>query len=326
MNMRQSVLRIPPRKPIKLILIRIHPTRSVAHPDANTAAEGVMVWSHSSKAKFNPVTSGKRMRYAVITGGYKREKKFCTLRDDSKDTNPKNMSQKTPRIIAFIASPEINPEDYYFSSKIRTMIKNIAIVSTLLFSFYLNPLYAQEFSEDFEQFGTWLSGDYTNAQQASANSDYGNLVLHIGRIWPDAETGIWMYMEEADAAMPEKPLRQRVLFLSEISDGEYSVDVYTIPDAASVKGAWKNPDLFDGKTAFDIKHLSGCAWFVNYDGFQYSGKSNTGSCKPLEGEAAYTTTEMVLLPNEFRMWERVFDADNKQLSGPAKEGLIFIKK
>lgn len=195
-----------------------------------------------------------------------------------------------------------------------------------LFLILCMPCKAQESSEDFNQLIDWLTGEYTAAAQGQNNAPQDNLVLHIARIWPQAPNGAWVYVEESKADNLENPFRQEVYFLSEISDGEYSSDVYKIPGDSAFKGAWKNPSKFDGVTAFDLKHQNGCALFLNYDGFQYSGKTNSGTCKIQTNDSEYTTTDIILLPMEYQVWNRGFDKDGKQVSGAKKEAIKYIKK
>lgn len=185
--------------------------------------------------------------------------------------------------------------------------------------------YSQESSDDFNQLVDWITGDYTAAATAEMDSP-GDLALHIRQIWPDSPTGAWLYVEELKAGNENSPSRQEVYFLSEISDGEYSLDIYKIPADSAFVGAWKNPSKFDGMTAFDLKNQNGCALFLNYDGFQYSGKTNSGSCKAQSDDYEYTTRNIILLPNEYQVWNREFDKDGKQVSGAKKDPIKFIKK
>lgn len=178
---------------------------------------------------------------------------------------------------------------------------------------------AQEQSEDFNQLIDWLTGEYnTNAET--------HLALHITRIWPNSATGAWVYVEESNIDSIDSPFRQEVYFLSEISDGEYSSDVYKIPGDSAFIGAWKKPSKFDGMTPFDLKNQNGCALFLNYDGFQYSGKTNSGSCKTQSNDSEYHTSDIILLPTEYQVWDRRFDKDGKQISGAKKEPVKFMKK
>ncbi len=195
-----------------------------------------------------------------------------------------------------------------------------------LFLFVSLTCKAQEQSDDFNQLINWFTGEYTATDQSQNNASQGNFVLHIVRIWPKAPTGAWVYVEESKSDSVDSPFRQEVYFLSEISDGEYSSDVYKIPGDSAFTSAWQNTSKFDGLTAFDLKHQDGCTLFLNYDGFQYSGKTNSGTCKTPAKDSEYTTTDIILLPAEYKVWNRGFDRDDNQISGARKEAIKYIKK
>lgn len=201
----------------------------------------------------------------------------------------------------------------------------ITAVSLLFFLFHGAYTYAQEMSADFTQMVDWMTGQYTNSAQAAKDDSYTEISLKITQIWPEATTGAWLYVEKAAIDSIAHPFLQAVYFLSEISNGEYSVDIYAIPDAEKFVGAWKDSSLFAGKTVFDLKHIPGCALFLNYDGFQYSGKTNTGSCKTDSEKSEYSTTNIILIPGKFQIWKRGFNTDGKQVAGPTKSAYIFKK-
>lgn len=201
-----------------------------------------------------------------------------------------------------------------------------ALTSLIFFLFLSLACNAQEASEDFNQLVEWLTGNYTTTAQFQKNPGQADLTLHITLIWPNSATGAWVYVEEAKTDSINSPFRQEVYFLSEISDGEYSSDVYKIPGDSAFVGAWQNPSKFDGMTAFDLKNQNGCALFLNYDGFQYSGKTNSGSCKTQSDDSEHTTTNIILLPSEYQVWNKRFDKDGKQVSSAKNEAIKYIKK
>lgn len=186
-------------------------------------------------------------------------------------------------------------------------------------------LQAQETSEDFDQLVEWITGEYSSAEQAKSDTAFKNYTLKVVQIWPDAPNGAWVYVEQALAATPQKPHSQKVYFLSEINDFQFSIDIYAIPASEKFVGVWKTPEQFKGMTAFDLKHQNGCTLFIDYDGFQYAGATNEGTCKSGLDGTSYSTTQFMLLPNEFKIWEKGFDENKKQVWGPTTTYYSFKK-
>jgi len=203
-------------------------------------------------------------------------------------------------------------------------IISLTVFLTSLFSQY--TVSAQETSEDFNQLVEWITGGYSSAEQAINDTSYSNYILKMTRIWPEAPNGAWIYVEQAPASASAKPYKQQIYFLSEINDSQFSRDVYEIPGEEKFIGAWKSPEKFKEITAFDLKYQNGCTAFLDYDGFQYAGTTNAETCKSTADGIAYSTTQIMLLPNEINIWEKGFNSAGVQVSGPMKSPYSFKKE
>ncbi len=211
-----------------------------------------------------------------------------------------------------------------FSTNLTLMKKYFSLM-LLIFCSHV-AMQAQETSPDFDQLVDWMTGEFDSAEQSKSDTSYMNISLKMTRIWPDAPTGAWLYVEQSLASTPSKPYRQRVYFISEINDYDFSSDVYMIPNEKDFVGAWKNPELFKGMTAFDLKYKDGCAVYLTYDGFQYAGQTNEGTCKSDFQGADYASSIVTVLPNEIRSWDRGFDSEGKYMWGAEKGPYIFKKR
>ncbi len=185
---------------------------------------------------------------------------------------------------------------------------------------------AQSFSENMMQLVEWMSGEFDSSEQAKSDSAFYNISLKMTRIWPNQPNGVWLYVEQAVANTLDKPYRQRIYFLSESNDDEFTSDVYLVPEEENYVGAWKTPALLDKLTPFNLNYKAGCAVFLFFDGFQYAGKTNEKSCKSDMRGAAYATSEVVLTANEIRTWDRGIDSNGKQVWGSEAGHYIFIRK
>ncbi|MFN2423357.1 MAG: chromophore lyase CpcT/CpeT [Cryomorphaceae bacterium] len=183
----------------------------------------------------------------------------------------------------------------------------------------------QEFDENLDQLIEWMTGEFDSKAQADKDTAFHNITLKMTRVWKDKPNGAWIYVEQALASKPDKPYRQRMYFVSQITDDEYSSDVYELPEPEKYVGAWKDPSILGDLTPFDLKNKAGCAVIIFYDGFQYGGQTRTGSCKSTMDGAAYATSEVTILNGEVKSWDRGFDADGNQVWGSETGPYIFNK-
>jgi hypothetical protein len=185
--------------------------------------------------------------------------------------------------------------------------------------------FGQEQSEDFRLLLQWMTGEFSSAEQAAEDSAYFDISLKMTRIWPEKKTGAWIYVEQALASTPNEPYRQRVYFVREMGDGQFSSDIYMIPEEEKFIGAWKDVSKFAEMDQFDLKYKDGCAVFLNYDGFQYSGSTNEGTCKSTLRGASYATSEVKITNGVLESWDRGYDEEGNQVWGAEKGGYIFKK-
>lgn len=202
------------------------------------------------------------------------------------------------------------------------------IIPAFLFMTFLGPaaLHSQEISSDLQQLSEWMTGEFDSSEQAEKDSSYYNISLKMTRIWPEKNNGIYLYVEQAVASTPNEPYRQRVYFISQLDDFNYTSDVYTLKEPEKFIGAWKTPEQFKDITVFDLKFKEGCTVFLNYDGFQYSGKTKESSCKSDLRGASYATSEVIILPEKLTSWDRGFNESGDQVWGAEEGPYIFMKK
>lgn len=81
-----------------------------------------------------------------------------------------------------------------------------------------------------------MEGSYNSAAQAATDTNYFDISLHMYPIW-ETSGGRWLYVEQALSSKPEKPYRQRIYHLEQISKVEFKTTVFEI----------NNPEQFIGK-------------------------------------------------------------------------------
>jgi hypothetical protein len=204
-------------------------------------------------------------------------------------------------------------------------MKRTLAMATLALMCY-GSAYSQKFSENLLQLADWMTGSFDSRDQAKSDTAFYPITLQMTRIWPEQQNGIWLYVEQAMATQPNKPYRQRIYFLSEAGEDEYTSEVYHLPNEEKYIGAWKNPAMLADLNPFEIEHKSGCTVFLFFDGFQYGGKTNTGSCKSDMRGASYATSEVVVLSDQISTLDRGYNSSGAQVWGSEKGPYIFKKR
>lgn len=205
------------------------------------------------------------------------------------------------------------------------MKKTVFSLTVALVFCAVSEVRAQEFDENLDQLIEWMTGEFDSKAQADKDTAFHNITLKMTRVWKDKPNGAWIYVEQALASKPDKPYRQRMYFVSQITDDEYSSDVYELPEPEKYVGAWNDPSILGDLTLFDLENKAGCAVIIFYDGFQYGGQTRTGSCKSAMDGAEYATSEVTILNGEIKSWDRGFDADGNQVWGSETGPYIFRK-
>ncbi len=196
---------------------------------------------------------------------------------------------------------------------------------TIVLVLLQSTMVAQSLSDNMLQLVNWMTGEFSSAEQSKADTSFYDIELKMVRIWPDQPNGAWLYVEQAAAATPEKPYRQRIYFLAETADDEFSSDVYMLPNQEKYIGAWRDPSLLDDLDPFKLDYKPGCAVFLFFDGFQYSGKTNAQSCKSELKGATYATSEVIITEGEIQTLDRGFDASANQVWGSKSGHYTFNK-
>lgn len=94
-----------------------------------------------------------------------------------------------------------------------------------------------------EHLTVFLTGSFSNANQARGDQNFRAATLHISPIWTDRADGPWLYLEQALADAPAHPYRQLVYQLATRPDHALEVRIFELPDPIAATGAWKDPAL-----------------------------------------------------------------------------------
>lgn len=185
---------------------------------------------------------------------------------------------------------------------------------------------AQQLTREYIRLCDWMTGSFSSEQQASRDTAYYDIDLHMYRIWPHRTDGYWLYVEQAVATNPEKPYRQRVYRVTDLKDGTFESVVYEFDDPLQYAGEWKKEKPLEGLDPDALLEREGCAIILrwNPDGY-YEGRNGEGTCESRLREATYATSQVKVYPQLLDSWDRGFDDERRQVWGAESGPYHFIK-
>lgn len=205
----------------------------------------------------------------------------------------------------------------------------------ILISLFIGSLHAQieipNQDENVEQddlslLASYLEGSFSSEEQSQKDTSYFNIVLHMKRMWHQRTDGIWIYAEQASASAADKPYRQRVYRLTQLSDGSFESAVFTFPDPLKYAGEWKNENPLEDLNPSKLSLRKGCSVFLrkNDDG-SFKGSTKGKDCESELRNAKYAASDVIIKKDAMISWDRGFNDKDEQVWGAAKGGYIFKK-
>ena len=177
---------------------------------------------------------------------------------------------------------------------------------------YLNELHAL------------MQGSFNSEIQSQVDSTYYNISLHMYPIWEGK--GHYLYVEQALNAMQDRPYRQRVYKINQLTDSTFSSEVYTLAMDSLWIGKWKSPKAFDSISPKDISLKAGCEVILKrLSKNHYQGKTGDTTCISTMRGASFARSEVEILEDKIISWDRGFDANGNYVWGAEKAGYIFNK-
>jgi cyclomaltodextrinase len=174
---------------------------------------------------------------------------------------------------------------------------------------------------------SWMTGSFSSAEQAAADTDYYDVRLEMAPIWKERTDGRWLYVEQAMAGSEDKPYRQRVYHVAAGAPGVYESAVYAIPDPLRFAGEWKKPEPLAGLAPDSLEVRDGCAVMlrrVSVAAFE-GGTVDKQCTSDLRG-AAYATSQVRVTREGLTTWDRGFDAEGRQVWGSTDAGYVFKRR
>ncbi len=182
---------------------------------------------------------------------------------------------------------------------------------------------AGEPSPDLERLRSWMTGSFSSAAQSAADPDFRDIRLHMAPIWPERTDGVWLYVEQAVAATPDQPYRQRVYRLRQLDAGHFESQVFELADPARAVGAWRLPRPLAELGPDHLEERVGCAIQLRWAGDAFVGSTRDRQCASELRGATWASSEVTLTADRLLSWDRGFDAAGEQVWGAVTGGYVF---
>ncbi len=189
------------------------------------------------------------------------------------------------------------------------------------------PLTEPEIQKDIEleELVTMMTGSFNSERQATIDTNYRDVTLHMYPIWPKRE-GKWMYVEQSLTDNQEEPYRQRIYKISRENDSILRSDIYTIPNAGLWACKWQTPEFFERLLVESIQLRSGCeVMLIKTPENTFIGKTKDKNCPSQLNGATYVTSEVVISEKQIISWDKGFNEKDSLVWGAKEGGYEFDK-
>lgn len=184
----------------------------------------------------------------------------------------------------------------------------------------MTPVAAADILDDYVSLRT---GSFTSAAQAARDDRYDTAIWHIAEIWPSEAGPRWLYTESwLDGA--DRPYMQRITRIRVNDAGEIIASRFRVADAKPWLDAWKPGATVPGREQTELIELPGCdGVMVRAGERRFEGGTVGNRCRNGYKGAQYTVSRAVVASDVTSNWDRGFDAQGKQVWGPAHGGYRF---
>ena len=168
-----------------------------------------------------------------------------------------------------------------------------------------------------------MSGSFNSEQQAEADSSYFNITLHMYPVWQKSDER-WLYVEQAVTTAQDRPYRQRMYKLEQLSENTFKSSVYRLAEEEKFIGKYNSPEYFDAFDSSILEERKGCAvYLTRKEKGVYAGSTKEKECESSLRGASYATSIVRVEKGKIESWDQGFDASDNQVWGAVTGGYIF---
>lgn len=182
---------------------------------------------------------------------------------------------------------------------------------------------------DLEQMGRWLTGDFSNQEQAWENPPlFAHIRVGYYPLPIEVFTGIGFYVEQAYGGHLDQPYRIAVVELRKAA-AQIRIHNYRPLEPQRWSGCLRqDPQRLQQLTQTDLVYLPGCDVIVEKRQGVFVGESEPGRgcCVHRQGQTTYLHTQLRLSAESFSSHDRGFDPDTHvQVWGALAGPFLFHK-
>ena len=180
-------------------------------------------------------------------------------------------------------------------------------------------------TNNLEQLGRIMLGTYTNTKQYQANKeDFYHVIMKLHRIWEDRDDAIWMYIEQAQFDVQDRPYRQRVYKVFRGERDTLISEVYTLPDSKSAIGKGADANFWKDIPPTKLIAREGCAVYLTRKANAlYVGSTLPNTCQSSMAGASFAHSTVTIGLDVFESLDQGFDQEGKLMWGSEKGAYSF---
>lgn len=190
----------------------------------------------------------------------------------------------------------------------------------------ISDQHEENIKSDLALLVSYMQGSFSSEDQSKTDTNFFDIRLQMKPMWLERSDAKWIYVEQAVSSKLDKPYRQRVYKVTQLSDGTFESAVFTFPEPLKYAGDWKKDKPLEILTPDDLMPRTGCSVFLtkNEDG-SFSGSTKGKGCESDLRNAKYASSEVVINANGMTSWDRGFNEKDEQVWGATTGGYIFKK-
>lgn len=179
---------------------------------------------------------------------------------------------------------------------------------------------------DLDRLTGWMSGSFSSAAQAAADTSYFDIHLRMTPVWTERADGRWFYVEQAMATMLDRPYRQRVYQVHQLSPELFESRVYKLPGEKRWIGSTGDGAAWSSLTPDSLLLRDGCSIVLRKTrAGSFAGSTIGLDCESDLRGAAYATSEVSITKEGIVSWDRGFSASGAQVWGAERGGYQFVR-
>lgn len=184
------------------------------------------------------------------------------------------------------------------------------------------------YSQDFITLTRWMSGDFSNQQQAfDQPTKFAHIRIFFRPLPYEFFSGVGLYSEQTQNYDLWSPYRQGVHRLVDKGDHIY-IENYGLKDRLLYAGAGHNTQVLNSITPDCIERREGCSMVFRRKDDMFVGSVEPGKACiiPKEGKITYLTSHVEITENTWMSIDQGMDINTDEYVWGSTEGTLQFRK